>query len=432
MDKFIVRGGQPLKGEVAITGAKNAVLPLMAAALLPESGTSVIRNVPDLADVHTMARVLRHLGAQVDFDAKSGVITIDASRVNTVEAPYDLVRKMRASFIVMGPLLARFGEARVSLPGGCSLGQRPVNLHLRGFERMGTAFTEAHGYIHGQCGQLKGANVHFDRPSHTGTENIMIGAALAKGRTTIVNAACDPEVDDVARFLNAMGARVSGAGTTLATIEGVPSLHAAEIDVMPDRLEAGSYLMAGAITGGDLRVTRCNPGHLSMVLEKLAEMGCRYTTGDDFIEIRSPKRLRAADVTTFPYPGFPTDLQAAFMSLCCIAEGTSHVRETVFEDRFTHVMELTRLGASIKVAGDEATIKGVKDLSGASVMASDIRAGAALVVAALAARNTTEVLRVYHIDRGYVQMEQRLTELGADIARIDTETGKKVEKPRFL
>ena len=431
MDKFTVRGGTPLRGEVSVTGAKNSVLPLMAAALLPESGTSVIRNVPDLADVHTMARVLMHLGARVNFDTHNGVLEVNASGVDKIEAPYDLVRKMRASFLVMGPLLARFGEARVSLPGGCSLGQRPVHLHLRGFERMGTQFSEDHGYIHGRSDGLRGQAVYFDRPSHTGTENIMIGASLAKGTTTIVNAACDPEVDDVACFLNNMGARITGSGTTQVRIEGVSSLRAAEIEVMPDRLEAGTYLLAGAITGGDVRVNECVPAHLELVLEKLSEMGCELTSTTASVRIKGPERLRATDMTTYPYPGFPTDLQAAYMALCCVAHGVSHVRETVFEDRFTHVMELTRLGASIKVAGDEASIRGVPELSGASVMASDIRAGAGLVVAALAAQNTTEVLRIYHIDRGYMQMEQRLSALGADIQRVDVETGKRVEKPRF-
>ena len=432
MDKFTIRGGTPMRGEVAVEGAKNAVLPLMAAALLPDKGTSVIRNVPDLADVHTMARVLVHLGARVNFDTGRGVLEINAAGLDKSEAPYDLVRKMRASFIVLGPLLARFREARVSLPGGCSLGQRPVNLHLRGFERMGTTFEEAHGYIHGKTDGLAGATVYFDRPSHTGTENIMLGAALAKGTTTVVNAACDPEVEDVATFLKAMGAKVEGAGTTMIKIEGTKSLRAAEVEVMPDRLEAGTYLMAGAITGGDVKVKRCRPDHLDMVFEKMTEMGCSFEITAGSVRVKGPGRLKATDMTTFPYPGFPTDLQAAFMSLCCVADGSSHVRETVFEDRFTHVMELTRLGASIKVAGDEATIKGVSELSGASVMASDIRAGAGLVIAALAARNTTEVLRVYHIDRGYMQMEKRLEALGADIQRVDSETGKKVDKPRFL
>jgi UDP-N-acetylglucosamine 1-carboxyvinyltransferase len=431
MDKFIVHGGRALKGEVSVAGAKNSVLPIMAAALLPAAGTSVIRNVPDLADVHTMARVLSLLGARVNFDTQKGVLEINASGVDRTEAPYDLVRKMRASFIVMGPLLARFHEARVSLPGGCSLGQRPVNLHLRGFERMGTTFTEDHGYIHGRTEGLVGATVHFDRPSHTGTENIMLGAVLASGTTHIINAACDPEVEDVAAFLSAMGARVKGAGTTQVTIEGSTALKPADVTVMPDRLEAGTYLMAGAITGGNVKVKGCLPHHLELVLQKLVEMGCEFETGGDFVRVKGPKRLRAADMVTFPYPGYPTDLQAAHMSLCCVADGTSHVRETVFEDRFTHVMELLRLGASIKVAGDEATIRGVPELSGASVMASDIRAGAGLVVAALAARNTTEVLRIYHIDRGYVQMEQKFAGLGADITRLDIETGKPVEKPRF-
>jgi len=285
--------------------------------------------------------------------------------------------------------------------------------------------------MHGRTPGLAGATVHFDRPSHTGTENIMIGAALAKGTTHIINAACDPEVDDVARFLNAMGAKIKGAGTTQMLIEGVTSLRSAEVTVMPDRLEAGTYLMAGAITGGDVKVNRCVPDHLELVLQKMVEMGCRFDRSADSVRVKGPAKLKAADMVTFPYPGYPTDLQATHMSLCCVADGTSHVRETVFEDRFTHVMELTRLGASIKVAGDEATIKGVPEMSGASVMASDIRAGAGLVVAALAARNTTEVLRIYHIDRGYVQMEERLANLGADIQRVDTETGKVVEKPRF-
>jgi len=297
---------------------------------------------------------------------------------------------------------------------------------------MGTSFTEDHGYIHGRTEGLKGARVYFDRPSHTGTENIMLAGALADGTTSIVNAACDPEVEDVSRFLTAMGAKVKGAGTTSIQIEGVTELHAAEITAMPDRLEAGTYLMAAAITGGEVQVNDCVPSHLDMVIEKFEEMGCVCTIEKSSVSLKAPRQLLATDMVTFPYPGYPTDLQAAFMAMCTVADGTSHVRETVFEDRYTHVMELTRLGSQIKVAGDEATIKGVSRLSGASVMASDIRAGAGLVVAALAAENTTEVLRIYHIDRGYVQMETRLKSLGADIERIDSETGERVKTPRFL
>lgn len=418
MDKFVILGKKKLSGSVGIDGSKNAVLPVLAAALLLDRGKSVIENVPDLADVHAMVQVLEHLGAKIEKDLPHKRLTVDASGVNRTEAPYDLVRKMRASFLVLGPLLGRFGKARVSLPGGCVLGQRPVNLHLYGFSRMGAKFEEEGGYIIGEAKELSGATIFFDRPTHTGTENIITGAVLAKGKTTIINAACDPEVVDLANFLNKMGAKVEGAGTAHITVTGVKKLEPTTHSVIPDRLEAGTFLAAAAATGGYVELTDMCPAHLHMVLIKLQEMGVHIEVNRASLKVKAPGRLKPFSITTFPYPGFPTDLQAQMMSLAAIAAGTSQMRETVFEDRFTHAPEMTRLGADIQIAHDEATIKGVEKLKGAAVMASDIRAGAGLVVACLAAEGKSEILRIYHIDRGYHKIEEKLKHLGADIQRV--------------
>lgn len=417
MDKYIIEGGHHLSGAVTAMRSKNATLPILAAALLPESGITVLHNVPRLRDIDTMIKVLRILGASVDWDRQQGKVSIDASTLTNDEAPYDLVRQMRASFLVLGALIARLHRARVSLPGGCSLGQRPVNLHLKGFAELGVKISEEAGYVTAN-GQVKGGSIYFDRPSHTGTENIMIGAAVGQGTTRIINAACDPEVVDLANFLNSMGADISGAGSTVIEIRGVRALRAVSYEPMPDRLEAGTFLCMGAASGGRLTVERCEPRHLEVVLLKLMEMGCLIETQSDSITVISEKKLRATDFQTFPYPGFPTDLQACFVALATIAEGTSHMRETVFEDRFGHCMELMRLGARIKITGDVATIEGVPKLNGATVMASDIRAGAGLVTACLAAEGISEIRRIYHIERGYDSVHEKLQSVGAAIQRV--------------
>ncbi len=418
MDKFIIEGGKRLSGTVQIEASKNAVLPILAASLLVTKGETVINNVPNLVDVETTLKVLEHLGAKVTRYKVDKKVVINAEDLNSFEAPYDLVRKMRASFLVLGPLLARFGQAKVSLPGGCVLGPRPVNLHLSGFTRLGAKINEDHGYVVASCDQLSGSVICFDRPTHTGTENIMMASCLASGRTTIVNAACDPEVVDLAVFLNQTGAKIKGAGNSTVYIDGVKKLKAVEYTPIPDRLEAGTFMMAASITKGYVELKNVNFEHLSMVSLKLREMGAEIEENRRRIRVKGPQRLKPIVVTTYPHPGFPTDLQASIMSLASIASGTSQIRETVFEDRFTHVMELGRLGADIKLSGDRATINGVARLKGAQVMASDIRAGAGLTLAGLAADGTTEVLRVYHIDRGYDHFDKKLAKLGADIKRL--------------
>jgi UDP-N-acetylglucosamine 1-carboxyvinyltransferase len=418
MDKFVIEGGKRLSGTVQIESSKNAVLPILAASLLAEKGETVIKGVPNLVDVGTMLKVLEHLGAKVTRDTVDKKVVINAENLKSFEAPYDLVRKMRASFLVLGPLLARFKQAKVSLPGGCVLGPRPVNLHLSGFAKLGAKIGEDHGYVVASCNQLSGNLICFDRPTHTGTENLLMAACLASGRTTIVNAACDPEVVDLANFLNQMGTKIRGAGTSTIDIDGVKKLQAVEYAPIPDRLEAGTFMMAASITGGYVELKNVNSEHLSMVSLKLKEMGAEIEENKKKIKIKGPQRLKPVSVTTYPYPGFPTDVQASIMTLASLASGTSQIRETVFEDRFTHVMELARLGADIKVSGDRATINGVARLKGAQVMASDIRAGAGLTLAGLAADGTTEVLRVYHIDRGYDHFEKKLAKLGAEIRRV--------------
>ncbi len=418
MDKFVIQGGKKLSGSVEISGAKNAVLPVLAAALLAEKGESIIHNVPNLADIDTMLKVLEHLGAKIKKEIKEKTVTISAENLSSYEAPYDLVRKMRASFLVLGPLLARCGKAKVSLPGGCVLGPRPVNLHLAGLSALGAKIEEEHGYVVAKAEKLKGNIIYFDRPSHTGTENVMMSACLAEGKTTLVNAACDPEVVDVANFLNSMGAKIEGAGSSTVQITGVKKLIGVEHTCIKDRLEAGTFMMAAAVTSGYVEIKDCVPEHLNIVIFKFKEMGIDVSLNRKMIAVKGPSRLKPVSVTTFPFPGFPTDMQASLMALTCTASGSSYIRETVFEDRFTHVMELNRLGADIIVNGDRATIKGVPKLKGASVMASDIRAGAGLVLAGLGAEGKSEVLRIYHIDRGYEKFEEKLSKLGAEISRV--------------
>ncbi|NLI16826.1 MAG: UDP-N-acetylglucosamine 1-carboxyvinyltransferase [candidate division Zixibacteria bacterium] len=419
MDKFIINGGHKLNGEITLQGSKNAALPILAAGLLFSKGQTIIKNVPNLADIDTMIQVLNHLGVKTTWDKKTHSVTMDASNIATGEAPYDLVRKMRASFLVMGPLLGRTGRAKVSLPGGCVLGPRPVDYHLKAFTKLGAVIEEEQGYVNATAKNgLKGTIIHFDKPSHTGTENVIMAACFAQGTTTIINAGCDPEVVDLADFLNKGGAKIRGAGSVVVQIEGVKELKPVEHTVMPDRLEAGTFMMAVGAAGGQIKI-RPNPGEfMSIVIEKLTESGLEISPENGALKISRHGELKAINITTFPYPGFPTDLQASALAMSCLCEGISHIKETVFTERFTHVMELTRLGADIKVAGEEAIITGVKGLQGASVMASDIRAGAGLIVGALGASGTTEILRVYHIDRGYEKIEDKLTQLGADIKRM--------------
>jgi UDP-N-acetylglucosamine 1-carboxyvinyltransferase len=418
MDKLVIQGGQRLSGSVEIGSSKNAVLPLLAASLLIDKGEVVISEVPELADIDTMLKLLEILGAKIYRDKKDRKVSINSENLNNFEAPYDLVRKMRASFLVLGPLLARLGKAKVSLPGGCVLGARPVDQHVKGFRAMGVSLTEDAGYIIGESNGMGGATVCFDRPTHTGTENLMTGAVLASGKTTLINASCDPEVTDLAEFLSKRGAKISGAGTSVVEITGVKKLRAGPYSAIPDRLEAGTYMMAAAVTGGYLELKNVIPDHLSMVNDKLREMGCEIQINGRALKLKGPKKLKHTEVITHPYPGFPTDLQPPIMSLCTLASGTSRLKETVFDNRYTHVMELIRLGAKIRIDRDEAIIDGVNQLTGAQVMASDIRGGAGLITACLAAQGTSEVLRVYHVDRGYENIEQKLSQLGAKIRRV--------------
>src|SRR3972149_6347056 len=418
MDKFLIEGGVSLSGSVEVSASKNAMLPVITASLLVEKGEVLLNNVPNLADIDIILKVLQGLGAKVTRYPQDGKVVICAENLSNPEASYDLVRKMRASFLVLGPLLARLGKAKVSLPGGCVLGARPVDQHLKGFQALGANLTEEHGYIIAESKGLTGNTVCFDRPTHTGTENVMMGAVLANGKTTLINAACDPEVKDLADFLNQRGAKIQGAGTSVVEITGVKRLKPGEYTVIPDRLGAGTLVIATAITGGYLELRNIIPGHLWMVLTKLKEMGSELEHNGKRLKLKSPKKPKPVDVITYPFPGFPTDLQPQIMALASLASGTSHVKETVFESRFTHVMELVRLGADIKIANDEATVSGVSQLKGAQVMASDIRGGAGLVVACLAAWGSSEILRIYHIDRGYEKIEEKLSRLGAKIKRV--------------
>jgi len=416
MSKIIVRGGRTLSGTVRVHGAKNSVLPILAASLLAEKGSSVIHDVPALDDVKNILQVLAALG--VYAQQQDGSVQLNAESLTSWEAPYDLVRKMRASFLVMGPLLARLGKVKISLPGGCAIGTRPIDQHLKGFEAMGAEIGFGQGSIEAKVeGKLRGARIYLDIASVGATENIMMAATTAVGTTVIENAAKEPEIVDLANFLNAMGAKVRGAGTGVIRIEGVDRLHGADHQVIPDRVEAGTYMIAAAITGGDVYVEGAIRDHLGPIVAKLEEMGVGVDCDENGIRVRASKPLRAVDVKTLPYPGFPTDMQAQMMTLLLVADGTSIVTETVFENRFMHVDELIKMGAEIKVDGRTAIVTGGMKLSGASVSATDLRAGAALICAALVADGSTEVGGIHHIERGYVNIVSKLAALGADIYR---------------
>ena len=413
MDKFIINGGNSLNGTIEIGGAKNAVLPLMAAALLA-NGKSTLSHVPDLSDTRTMIQLLNMIGAETDFHEK--LLTIDASKVNSFEAPYDLVKTMRASFYVMGPLLARFGEARVSLPGGCAWGPRPVDYHLKGFEKLGAEIILEEGYIIARVKKLIGAKIHSEIPSVGATGNIVMAAVLASGITQITNAAQEPHIVQLCNVLNKMGADIEGVGTHELTIHGVDSLMPVEIKIIPDMIEAGTFLMAGA-TLGRITLTNVFPDHLSIVLQKLEQAGCTIHSGDETISIEKTDRLKAVDMMTDVHPGFPTDLQAQWIALMSTATGSSIIRDTIYHDRFSHVPELNRLGANISMENNVAIVRGVDKLKGAQVMSTDIRASASLVIAALMADGQSVISRVYHIDRGYEKIEEKFRALGADIRR---------------
>ncbi len=418
MDKILIEGGRRLTGEIAVSGAKNAALPMLAAALLP-TGASTLANMPKLRDVRTMLELLRRLGCEVSERESGDRVVIhppDASGVS-VEAPYDLVKTMRASVLVLGPLLARYGRARVSLPGGCAIGARPIDQHLKGLEAMGAEVHLAHGYVECKSPRLRGAHIELDMPTVTGCENLMMAAALAKGRTVMTNAACEPEVEDLAQALNKMGAKIQGAGTSTIEIEGVDELHPIEHAIIPDRIEAGTFMVAAALTRGDVLVKDARPEHLRAVMSKLRAFGAEVKPETGGIRVTSTGTFDPLDIATKPHPGFPTDMQAQFMVLATCAEGQSVITETIFENRFMHVPELARMGADIEISGRSAIVTGPTPLSGASVMATDLRASASLVLAGLIADGVTEVRRVYHLDRGYEHIEDKLRGVGAKIER---------------
>lgn len=415
MDKIIVEGGRPLTGEVNISGAKNAALPILVSSLLTD-GLCTFSNVPNLKDIESIKQLLSHLGAKIDTD--DDVVMIDASNVLNHEAPYDLVRKMRASILVLGPLVVRLKKARVSLPGGCAIGARPINLHLKGLASLGASIELKHGYVEAYAKKLKGSEIYLDIATVTGTENIMMAAVLAKGSTVIHNAAREPEIIALADVLNKMGADISGAGTSEITITGVSSLSPVSVSIIPDRIETGTFMVAAALTGGDVKLLGTEPDHLEAVIHKLSLTGARIKIDGKNMSVKGIDNIASVDVKTLPYPGFPSDMQAQFMVLMSVAKGLSLIFETVFENRFIHVSELKRMGADITIAGNAAMVKGVKMLSGAPVMASDLRASASLILAGLAARGKTEVNRVYHLDRGYEALEEKFAGLGAAIKRV--------------
>lgn len=419
MDKLIVKGGNRLVGKVKISGAKNAVLPIIAATLL-NGATSILEEVPNLQDVRTISEVLRQLGAKVEY-RPGNILAVDSTTLATCEAQYELVRKMRASFLVIGPLLAREGEAKISLPGGCAIGTRPIDLHLKGFEALGATIDIGSGYIAAKApeGGLKGARIYLDFPSVGATENIMMAATLAEGQTIIENPAQEPEIIDLANFLNVMGAKVRGAGTNVIKIDGVKQLKSATHTIIPDRIEAGTYMIAAAMTGGDVYIENAISEHLKPLIAKLKEANVGVEEDINGIRVYSGGELRAADIKTLPYPGFPTDMQAQFMAMLAIARGTGVVKETVFENRFMHVDELNRMGANIRIEGSSAYVEGVAKLTGCPVKATDLRAGAAMVLAGLVADGETEITNLHHIDRGYDELVEKLRGLGADITRIE-------------
>jgi len=414
LEKIVIKGGVPLAGEVQVSGAKNSALPLLFATLLAK-GTSEISNVPDLRDINTAVKLLRELGA--DVESEGGCYQINSDRIKSIEAPYDLVKTMRASVLVLGPLLARFGRARVSLPGGCAIGARPINLHLKGLEALGAKIVLEHGYVEATTDRLRGAKISFDLPTVGGTENLLMAAALAEGETVLENVAREPEIVQLAEALNGMGAKITGAGTAVIQIQGVESLNSLNCRVIPDRIEAGTFMIAAAITAGNVLIHHAVSKDQEALISKLIEAGATIQPEGDGLRVIGPKRVTPVDIRTSVFPGFPTDMQAQFMALMTRAEGTSRISETVFENRFMHVCELQRMGADIQIDGHSAIIRGVGEMTGAPVMATDLRASASLILAGLAAENTTEVSRIYHLDRGYEKIEKKLSALGAKIWR---------------
>lgn len=420
MDKFVIRGGNPLLGTIRVSGAKNSALPCMAAAILTEDEV-ILENIPQVRDIETERKLLTSMGAQVElgYGRAQHRTTISCRILSDPTAKYEIVKTMRASALVLGPLVARTGIARVSMPGGCAIGARPIDLHIRGLEQMGAAISYQHGYVEARADRLKGAHIFFDKITVTGTEDLLMAAVLAEGETVLENAACEPEVTDLAALLNAMGAQIEGAGTPIIRVQGVEKLHGARHRINPDRIEAGTFLIAGAVTGGDLCLTHCNPNHLTAVIDKLRECGVRIEIlGKDSIRVRSEGKLKTADISTEEYPGFPTDMQAQFMALATQADGVSQVKENIFENRFMHVQELVRMGANIRIDGRTATVRGKTQLSAAAVMCSDLRASASLVLAALVADGETILDRIYNIDRGYEHIEEKLRGVGAQIKRL--------------
>ena len=414
MDKIVINGGKPLFGDVQISGAKNAALPVLAAALLT-SGENTFHNVPDLVDIKTIKKLLKNMGVQIEG---AETCRVSAEKITICDAPYDLVKTMRASILVLGPLVARMGVARVSLPGGCAIGARPVNLHIKALQDMGAHVELNNGYIEAKAKRLKGADIYFDIQTVTGTENIMMAATLAQGTTVLNNAAREPEIVNLAEVLKGMGARISGAGTDVITITGVTSLQPVEATIIPDRIEAGTFMIAAGITHGEINVMGCNPQHLEALINKLRDTGMKITPIAGGLKVSAGKKIHSVDVKTLPHPGFPTDLQAQMMAYLSIASGLSVIAETVFENRFMHVSELMRMGADILIQGGSAVVRGVPALHGAQIMATDLRASASLILAALVAQGTTEISRVYHIDRGYQGIEKKFSALGADIKRV--------------
>jgi UDP-N-acetylglucosamine 1-carboxyvinyltransferase len=415
LDKLVIKGGRKLSGEVFVSGSKNASLPIFVATILAP-GTFEISNVPFLRDINTTIKVLESLGATIE--GNGNIVRIDTTQLKNVEATYDLVKTMRASVLVLGPLLARHGRARVSLPGGCAIGARPIDQHLKGLKALGADIRLEHGYVEATAKRLKGARINFDMPTVGGTEHLMLTASLAKGVTLLENAAREPEITDLARMLNQMGACIEGAGTDTIRITGVKELNPVNYRVMPDRIEAGTFMVAAAITGGDIKIRNMQLEHLDALVFKLQDAGVEITNKDGIVRVKGAKKVKSVNIKTRPYPGFPTDMQAQFMALMAIADGASSISENIFENRFMHVSELLRFGADITVDGKSATVKGVKKLSGAPVMATDLRASASLILAGLAADNTTEISRIYHLDRGYEAIEKKLAGLGADIVRV--------------
>jgi UDP-N-acetylglucosamine 1-carboxyvinyltransferase len=419
MDKFVIRGGNPLLGTVRVRGAKNAALPAMAAALLTEEPV-ILENIPQVRDIETTRKLLSKMGAEVELGCGRAQhrSTICCRELTTPEASYELVKTMRASTLVLGPLVARCGRARVSLPGGCAIGARPIDLHIKGLERLGVVIKQEHGYVDASAKRLRGGEIVFDRITVTGTEDLLMAATLAEGETVMQNCAREPEVSDLADLLNKMGARIAGAGTSTIRVKGVTRLHGARHRIIPDRIEAGTFILAGAVTGGDLNVTNCEPQHLGALLQKLQEVGVKTAHNGAAVRVVADGPMRAADVATEEYPGFPTDMQAQYMVLATQAQGTSVITENIFENRFMHAQELVRMGANIKIEARRAVVKGKTPLSAAAVMASDLRASASLVLAALVAEGESIIDRVYHIDRGYEHIEEKLRAVGAQIRRI--------------